>query len=72
MSKIRPYFIANRRLAEHLSLNSVVLTPVQNIYRPEDPAWKTPLTKETAALIREFYNEAGKSVPDVVIETLKA
>lgn len=72
MSKIRPYFITNRRLAEHLSLNSVVLTPVQNIYRAEDPAWKTPLTKETAALIREFYNESGKSVPSVVVETLEA
>ncbi len=72
MSKVRPYFITSRRLAEHLSLNSVVLTPVQNIYRPEDPAWKTPLTKETAALIRDYYSAAGKNVPSVVIETLEA
>lgn len=71
MSKFKPFFMTRARLAEQLAANGIEVSPCQNIYRPDEMAWKCKLTKQAASIIHDDYVERGKPVPEVVLEALK-
>lgn len=71
MSKYKPFFITRARLAEQLAVNGVEVERCQNIYRPDELAWKCKLTMQAAEIIRDDYLERGKEVPEVVLDALK-
>lgn len=70
MSRFKPFFITRARLAEQLAVNGIEVTPCQNIYRPNEMAWKCSLTKQAAEIIRDDYSDRGKPVPEVVLVAL--
>lgn len=70
--KQRPYFVTSRRLAERLSMSGATLTPIENVYHPGEPAWSVPLTVQTARIIKDFSNEAGWKIPQVIYDILTA
>ena len=70
MSKYKPFFITRARLAERLAMEGIEVTPCQNIYDPQKPAWKCKLTRQAAEIIRDDYMEIGKTLPEVVLDAL--
>ncbi len=68
----KPFFVTRQRLAERLAMAGIELVQCQNIYDPDQKAWKCALTKDSAKVISEFYNEIGKTLPAVVVEALNA
>ena len=72
MKKARPFFITRQRMAERLAMAGIELFPCENIYDPNQKAWKCALTKEAAQEIKAFYDEIGKAIPDCVTDALNA
>lgn len=70
MKKTKPFFITRQRLAERLAMSGVEVEPCPNIYEPDRPAWKCPLTRQAAEVIQEEYFEIGKRLPEVVLDAL--
>lgn len=71
MKKTKPFFITRKRLAERLAMEGIEVLPCQNIYEPEQQAWKCRLTRTAAEIIKEEYAEIGKELPDCVLDALK-
>lgn len=71
MAKRTEFYITWHRLAERLITKGYKLEPCQNLYHPENPAWKIPLTSDAAAVISDFYTVHGKAVPGIVCDALR-
>lgn len=71
MKRTKPFFITRKRLAERLAMEGIKILPCQNIYEPEQQAWKCALTRQAAEIIASEYQELGKDLPDCVLDALK-
>lgn len=71
LAKRTEFYITWNILAEKLSMKGFQLDPCQNLYRPDKPAWKITITKDSAAVISDFYAAHGKTVPGIVLDALR-
>ena len=67
-----PYFtIYYPRLAERLSQNGIKVTRRKSIYDENRSTWTCQLDRKAAEIIKDFYLERGKTVPEIVETVLR-
>lgn len=66
------YFCTRPSLAMDLATRGFTGEPVQNIWHPERPAWRFPMSREMCEAVQAFFIGRGLEVPGIVTDYLAA